>query len=280
MTKQHLVALALISLMVVLMVGNAACQTAQPAGTTAETPPSCPAPMLAAPSAQVQALTDDIRLLQVLNRMQFTPAEITALLPAVDALQAQRGQFDTQLAALDTQLEAALTGQRDLLLADKPVTAEVQKRISDLQTSRANLQEKAQLALAQSSAALRKSLTAPQLAIVTGSSEAQLQAREMLEWLRTLADSDFTEEAKANAEGLASPDKGLDQALLMQLFTTARKMSATDFAKSEAELAERLSPAYGLSEAEANARIASTFGHPRMPALLREKAKLTDQGAG
>ena len=277
MTQRIVLALILIGIMVVLMVGNAACQ---PAATPAAAPATCPPPMLAPPSAKVQQLTDDIRLLQVLNRLQFTPAQIAALLPAVDALQTQRTDFDAQIAAVDTQLETSLGGERALLMADKPITAEIQKHVSDLQSNRANLQEKAQLALAQSSAGLRKLLTAPQLAIVTGSYEAQLQGREMLEWLRTLSDNDFTEEAKANAEGLAAPDKGLDQALLLQLFNTARKMSATDFAKSEDELAQRLAPAYGLNEAEANARIAGTFGSPRMPALLREKAQLTSQGAG
>ncbi|NLO74373.1 MAG: hypothetical protein GX100_09745 [candidate division WS1 bacterium] len=277
MTKPRALALIVIATMGVLLVGNASCQTEAP---TEDQAAVCPPPMLAPPPAKIQQLTEEIRLLQLLNRMQFTAEQLTALLPVVDNLQKERGQFDEQIAALDTQLEQALTRQRELLVADKRVPADLHRRLAELQKQRAELQEQAQLALAQSGGSLRKLLTAPQLAIVTGSYEAQLQAREMLAWLRTLSDEDFTQEARANAEGLAMPEKGLTQDLLLQVFTTARKMSAPDFAKSENELTQRLAPVYGLTETEADGRLAATFASPHMPGLLREKAATAAGGAG
>lgn len=273
MTKRMLAAMIILGLAGMLIVGNAACQPGPSEGEPAE-PASCAVPLLAPPSAKVQALSEDLRLLQLFNRLQFTPQQIQSLLPAVDALAARRAQFDQEMAAIDQRLEAALSDERALLLADKPLTAELQKRVSALQNERSATQQRAQMELASAAAGLRKLLTAPQLAIVTGSYEATLQARELLEWLRTLSDNDFAEEAQANAEGLAVPDKGLDAQLLLNLFKTARKLSAADFARQEEELAQKLAPAYGLSETEANGRIAGAFAHPRMPGLLREKATL------
>jgi hypothetical protein len=278
MTKRTVAAMIVLGLAGMLIVGNAACQPGPPAeqGTAA----TCPAPLLAPPSAKTQQLAEDIRLLQLVNRMQFTPAQIQSILPLVDALAVKRAQFDQEAAAVDQRLESALGDERALLMADKPITAEVQKQVNTLQSERVATQQRAQTEIAQGAAALRKVFTAPQLAIVTGSYEAQLQARELLEWLRTLADNDFSEEAQANAEGLAVPEKGLDTQLLLNLFNTARKLSAADFARQEDELAQSLAPAYGLSEAEANGRIAGAFGSARMPALLREKATVSQAGAG
>jgi hypothetical protein len=236
--------------------------------------------MISPPSAQVQKLSDDIRLLQLIDRLQFTPEELQQLLPAVDALAAQRAQFDQAAAALDTQLESALGDERALLVADKPITDEIEKRISDLQTQRSATEQQAEQALSTSAAGLRKLLTPPQLAIVTGAYEAMLQARQELEWLRTLSDNDFSEQALGEASGLAVPEKGIDKTLLLNLFTTAHKMNPADFGKSEDEFAQKLAPAYGLSENEANGRLAATFGNAEMPALLRETAAASAGNAG
>ncbi|HEY3398979.1 MAG TPA: hypothetical protein VGM19_15125 [Armatimonadota bacterium] len=257
-----------------------ACQRSSAQAPDEATDNSCPAVSVGPESAQLLGLQDDLRLLTILDRMQLTADQINQMLPLVDQLAQQRAESDQQIEKLQGDLIRALTDKRQLLVEDKPVSEEIERQIVTLQSAVGKAREQGAARLTESAKPLRKLLTAPQLDIVTGRNEARLQARELLDWLRGLSDSDFTEEAAANAEGLADADKGLDKDVLTKLFATARKMTAAQYDKGRDELAARLAPLYGPSPDQEDAQIAGAFAHPHTAALLREKLKFAGNSEG
>lgn len=250
-----------------LALSGTACR--QSSGQTSAT--TKPAEQSAELPAAVRDLQEDLHLLGLLNRLQLTPEQVNALLPAVEALQQERARREQQIQATEQELVAALTEQRALALRDQPPPGELETRVQTLQQQVESAVDGLPQALAPQAAAVRAVLTPPQLSILSGQYEAELQGQELLDWLRGLPDSSYTEEASANAEGLADPDKGMDQALLLNLFNTARAMSETDYRTSRAELAQRLAPLYGPPAEETDSLLAQTFSQPRMGQLLREK---------
>ncbi len=247
---------------------------------TAEQPVSCPVVSLVPDSSRLLGLLDDIRLLGLLNRLQLSTEQIEKLLPVTEKLQQERAAAQAEIAALQADLEKALLQKRDLLVADKPVPADLDKQIAALQSRQQAAQEQATARLGQSAKAVRNLLSPQQADIATGRYEARLQAQELLEWLRGLSDSDFTEEANSNAQGLADPDKGFSEQILVKMFQTVRKLSAAEFEKQRETYAQQLAPLYGSSEDEEDQQIAGAFSHPHMADLLREKLKVAGEGAG
>ena len=263
---------------VALLLAGPACQRG--AGQIEEGMALCPALTLAPDNAAVRGLQDDIGLLGMLNRLQLSEDQINKLLPVVEKLQQQRQAAQGQVAAILSDLEKALTQKRQLLVEDKPVGEDLEKQVSTLQNLQAAAQEHAMTELGNSAKGVRGLLSPEQLEIVTGRYEARLQAQELLEWLRGLADDDFSEEAKSNAEGLADPDRGFTEETLLKLFEAARKLSAADFEKQGETYTKQLAPLYSATEAEENQQIAGSFSHPHMADLLREKLKVIGGGAG
>lgn len=247
---------------------------------TAEEPVSCPVVTVAPDTSRLLQLLDEIRLLGMLNRLQLSAEQIERLLPVTEKLQQERAAAQAEIAALQTDLEKVLQQKRDLLVADKPVPADLDKQIGALQNRQQAAQEQATARLGQSAKAIRALLSPQQADIATGRYEARLQAQELLEWLRGLSDSDFTEEANSNAQGLADPDKGFSAEALVKMFQTVRKLSAAEFDKQREAYAQKLAPLYGSSEDEENQQIAGAFSHPQMADLLREKLKVAGGGAG
>jgi hypothetical protein len=167
------------------------------------------------------------------------------------------------------------------VLLDKPVPTEVQTAVRAAEKKRTDSETRTRTVLGQQAAALIKPLlSAPQVAIATGADEAKLQALDLLDWLRDLGANEYEEEAGATAAGLADPPVGLNADLLLQIFSTARKLPAPDYQESRDELAQRLAPLYGLAPEQANERLAAIFAHPRAGLLLGEKLGTAAQGAG
>ncbi len=240
----------------------------------------CPTVTVAADSPLLQGLLDDLQLLALLNRLQLSAEQINRLLPMVEQLRQVRSAAEAEVAKIQEALVKALTEKRQLLLEDKPVPQELEGRLARLRFQLQQAQEQGVERLAEAARSLRPLFTAPQLEIVTGRYEARLQARELLDWLRGLSDSDFTEESAANAEGLADPDKGFSQETLVRLFADVRKMSAADYEKQQGELTQRLAPLYSPGEEDENRQIAGAFTHPHMADLLREKLRVLGNPAG
>lgn len=242
--------------------------------------PLSPALLVSTEPPTLQELTEDIRLLGLLNRLQLDAGQINGLLPLVAQLQQERSRLEAKLTGVRQELEQALSEKVGLLLQDKPIPQELEESIYSLQSRYYGAQEDMQAALATKATALRQVLTEPQLAIVSGKYEAELQAGEMFDWLRTLAESDYADEAQVNAEGLADPEMGLDENLLLNLFNTARQMSEEEYLQSREELAARLAPLYGLSDERANQQLARIFSPPRMTYLLEQKLKVLAPSEG
>lgn len=231
-------------------------------------------------SSTLAELAEDIRLLGLLNRLQLEAGQINDLLPLVAQLCQARERLEAENTSLRQQLVQALGEKVNLLLQDKPIPQKLEERSYSLQSQYYGAQENVQTTLTTQAAGLRQVLSEAQLAIVSGKYEAELQGGEMLDWLRTLSESDYTDEAQANAEGLADPEKGLDEDLLLNLFHTAREMTEKQYLQSRSELAERLAPLYGLSDERTNQQLAKLFSSPRMTYLLREKLKILAPGEG
>ncbi len=225
-------------------------------------------------NAKLAGLHDDIRLLGMLNRLQLSAEQINRLLPATEKLQQQRAAAQAELVAMEGDVEKALAQKRRLLLEDKPVPEGLGQLLQTLQRNEEAAREQAASKLGTSAKAVRALFTPEQLDIVTGQYEAQLQAQELLDWLRGLSDTDFGYESAANAEGLANPDGGFTQEALVKLFQTVRKLSVADYEKERNDYAKQLSPLYGASEDEENLQIAGAFSHPHMADLLRGKLKV------
>ena len=239
-----------------------------------------PAVTVAPDNPKLAGLQDDIRLLGMLNRLQLSGEQINRLLPVTEALQQQRAAAQAEMTAIQGDLEQALTQKRQLLVEDKPVSEDLDKQIQTLQSHEDAAQEQAATKLGEAAKAIRALLSPEQLDIATGRYEAALQAQELLDWLRGLSDTDFRDEAAANAEGLANPDRGFTQETLVKMFQTVRKLSAADYEKQRNEYAKKLAPLYGSSEEEENQQIAGVFSHAHMADLLREKLKVLGGGAG
>jgi len=240
----------------------------------------CPTVTVAADSPLLQGLQDDVQLLGLINRLQLSAEQINRLLPMVERLAEARTAAQAEVAKVQEALVKALTEKRQLLLEDKPTSQELERRLAELRFQLQQTQEQGVERLAAAARSLRPLFTEPQLEIVTGRYEARLQARELLDWLRGLSDSDFTEESAANAEGLADPDKGFDQETLVRLFASVRKMSAAEYEKQQGELAQKLAPLYSPGEDDENRQIAGAFAHPHMADLLREKLRILGNPAG
>jgi hypothetical protein len=241
---------------------------------------ACPTVTVAADSPLLQGLQDDVQLLGLINRLQLSAEQINRLLPLVEQLTQVRSAAQAEVAKVQEALVKALTEKRQLLLEDKPASQELERRLASLRFQLQQTQEQGVERLAAAARSLRPLFTEPQLEIVTGRYEARLQARELLDWLRGLSDSDFTEESAANAEGLADPGKGFDRETLVRLFASVRKMSAAEYEKQQGELAQKLAPLYSPGEDDENRQIAGAFAHPHMADLLREKLRILGNPAG
>ncbi len=241
---------------------------------------SCPIINLLPESPDLVGLEDDIRLLAMLNRLQLTPEQIHQLLPVSEALQGQRTTAQAEVEVLQADLRTALLQKRQLLLGDRPVPEQLNQRIQRAQVLVEAAREQAAGRLGQAAKAVRALLSPEQLAIVTGRYEGSLQAQELLDWLRGLSDTEFADEAAANAEGLENPDLGFTSDALEAMFVEVRKLSAAQYEAQRATYAAKLAPLYGVTEDEENQRIAGAFSHAHMPGLLREKLQVLGEGTG
>ncbi|MBC7288755.1 MAG: hypothetical protein H5T86_12105 [Armatimonadetes bacterium] len=230
---------------------------------------------MTAVEAEVSALSSDIELLQQLNSVNLTPDQLKALAAIVERRVALRQSLNPKREQVLSALSQALRQKRQLLLADQPVPDDLDERIARLNTE-LNALDQSERAQAEALAKeLRKLLSPMQLAVLTGREEAKQSALEMLQWLRRLKDAQYQEEAQAAAEELDSPERGLPASQIKKIFDTARAMPEDTFVEKAAELAQKLLPAYALSESAETQVIIDFISHPRMPSLLQDKLAVT-----
>jgi hypothetical protein len=255
----------LFAVVVVLLLSSCVVSSCQPAAGAAT--------MSEADQAAAE-LSEDIDLLGTINRLDLRPEQIQPLLALVEQVQQEKLKLEPQRQAAVAQLVLVLREKRALLLADKDVSPDLNRKVQDARDKADGVEEEISAANAKLVPELRKVLTADQISIITGADEARSQADELLQWVRELPAADYTDEAKANAEELAEPDLKLPASAIMKIFDQARKAaSAADYAKIKASLIDKLVPLYMPMPEAADDALLQFFSSRRLPVILKERAQ-------
>ena len=221
--------------------------------------------------SEVKALSEDIELLQQINGVGLSADQLRQFVEIVKRRAALHQSYAPKRQELLNALAQVLRQKRALLLADKPVPEAMDERIARLNTELNALTQAERQQAEALVGEVRKLLTPVQLAALTGREEARESALEMLQWLRRLNDAQYEEEAQAAAEELETPERGLTSKDIRKIFDQARKMSEDEFIQQADALAEKLLPAYSVSEAAETQIILDLISHPRLLPLLQDK---------
>lgn len=221
--------------------------------------------------AEVRALSDDIALLEELNRLQLTTQQVDGLIDLAKKRRAVTKTFDAKRRQLLDALASLLRQKRTLLLRDQPVPEELEEKVAQLNaelTAIDHAERERALPLVDE---VRKVLSRSQLSIILGQFEALESAMEMLQGLRSLPQQEYEDEADAVAEELEAPDQGLTAEKIRGIFDLARRLSDDDFARQRQSLARQLLPAYMPSMAAQAQMILDLLANPRLLPLLEDR---------
>jgi hypothetical protein len=219
---------------------------------------------------EVQALSDDIDLLGKLNRLQLSKAQIQGLADIAQKREAIRAASAPKRIEVQTALGQALRQKRQLMLKDQPVPDALEDKIARLNTEVQVLSRSENDQAAKLMEYLRKLLTAPQWAMLTGRSEAEASAVQMLEWLRQLPAAQYEDEADGAAEELESPGAGLTMEKIRAIFNKMREMKGPVFEQQKKKLAEELLPAYAMSAKAEQDTVLELVSNERIVPLLQD----------
>lgn len=253
----------LCGLLVVLMLSASLMGACQPATT----------PVAGVSEAEQTAndLAQDVGLLYTINRLDLQPAQLDALGAVAQQAQQARAQAQPPRQAALAQLVPLLREKRALLLKDADVPQDLDKQLRAAQQKVDEADEQIAAAALTVVPALRKALSADQIAIITGADEARAQAEELLDWVRQLAPGTYAEEGKENAQQLADPDVKLTAADILKVFDEVRKLSAADYATRKGDYITKLAPLYSPTLDAANQALADFLASPRLPLVLKER---------
>ncbi|MGE5532462.1 MAG: hypothetical protein ACM3VW_10135 [Bacteroidota bacterium] len=262
--------LLLCAVVVALLLSTCLVAFCQPAAGSAATG----APTMSEADQAAAELSEDIDLLYTLNRLDLKPAQVQPLLALVEQVQQEKMKLEPQRQAALAQLVLVLRDKRALLIADKDVPADLDRKVQEARAKADGVEEEISSANAKFIPELRKVLTPDQMSIITGGDEARSQAEELLQWIRELPAADYTDEAKANAEELAEPDLNLPASAIMKIFDQAKKAaSAADYAKIKSSLIDKLVPLYMPMPEAADDALLQFFSSRRLPVILKERAQ-------
>lgn len=217
-------------------------------------------------------LSQDIDLLNTVNRLDLQPAQIQPLLALVGKVQEEKAKLEPQRQAAMAELIPLLREKRSLLVQDKELPGDLEKKIQAAQAKVDDSEQAMNAANVKYVPDMKKVLTDAQVSIITGADEARSQADELLTWIRDLPAADYADEAKSNAAELSDPEVHLRAADIMKIFDEARKLSAADYSKNRAALVDKLSPLYMPMPEAADDAIVQFFSSSRLGVILQEKA--------
>ncbi len=222
--------------------------------------------------SRVDDLKADVRLLNRLNSIGLSLAQIQDLIPVVNQLCSLKVQYEQRKNGVVGQMVPLLVNKREKLISEQPTSAAVDQQLDRLETKVEAIE--AELAGKQEAYVqkIREILTPDQISRLAGGSNAHAQARELLTWLRELPSSSYADEAPVYAELLAAPELDLDAEVLRRIFDTARNLPADEYASAQARLGERIAPLYSAADEAENYAMVETFSDARVAVILREKA--------
>ncbi|MCK4324027.1 MAG: hypothetical protein KAW89_05815 [Armatimonadetes bacterium] len=221
---------------------------------------------------QVDDLKADVQLLNRLDDIGLSSAQMEDLIPVVNQLYSLEVQCEQRKKAMVTQMAPLLANKREMLVGGQPVSGAVDQQLEELETKVERIQ--AELAGEQEAYVqkVREILTPEQIDRLAGGSNAYAHACELLTWLREMPSSSYAEEAPVHAELLAAPELGLDAEVLRGIFDAVRNLPADEYASAQEGLAERIAPLYSAADEAETRAIVETFSNGRMATILREKA--------
>ncbi len=218
----------------------------------------------------VRALSDDIDLLSRINRLGLSKAQIQGFLGIVGKRDGMRAATAPKRLQVLTALAQALRQKRQLLLQDQPVPDTLEDKIAQLNTEEQTLSRAEHEGAASLSDDVKKLLTAPQWALLTGRSEAERSAIQQLEWLRGLPAAQYNDEAEGAADELANPGAGLTDEKVRAILDRARDMKPAVFEQQKVKLAEELLPAYAMSPKAEQETVLDLVSDARLAPLLQD----------
>lgn len=241
---------------------------AQPAGDGTTKPAARPATEA---DVALDELSQDIDLLNTINRLDLQPAQIQPLLALTGKVHDEKAKLEPQRQAALAELIPLLREKRTLLLADKEVSADLDGKIQTAQTKVDDAEQAMNTANVKYVPDMKKVLTEAQVSIITGADEARSQAEELLQWIRDLPEADYADEAKSNAAELSEPELNLRSADIMKIFDEARKISAAEYNKNRQGLVNKLAPLYMPMPEAADDAMVQFFASPRLAIILQDK---------
>ena len=224
------------------------------------------------PALDNETLLADIAVLESINQLDLSKEQTVTLLGLVTELAKKSAGYEQERQAIRDRLNPLLAQKRGLMMKDQVVPDELEKAISGMQGQLDGLDRKVIEALVPFAEKFRPVLTAPQLQIVTGDYEARRQAEEWLDSLREMLKEDFKDELGPIVKEFADASAGLDEKTLRQIFTEAHNMDGKTYAKKKGDIVARIAVLFRPTKGNDAQLIVQFFMHPRMLAVLQEKA--------
>ncbi len=220
---------------------------------------------------EVQALSEDIRLLEQINRLQLSPTQLEQLIAFARQVSQIRRSIEPKRRELYDSLANLLRRKRQLLLMDRPVPDEIEDNLARVNAELTALDHLQLERVGEVAAELEKLLSPQQIAAISGEYEAMESAEKLLQWLRGLQDDEYADEADAAAEELETPEGGLTAKAIRAIFNEARAMNEQDFEAHKSDLARKLLPAYMPSRAARRQALIQLLSNRRLLPLLEDK---------
>ncbi len=226
---------------------------------------------------EVEALSADVELLAQLNRLQLSPEQLRRLAELAREVAQARQEHLARREQILSELSRLLRRKRALLLRDQPVPEQLDARIVELNVALRQLEAAQSRVATAASEKLRNLLSRAQWDILVRRQEARQYAGELLDWVRELDGAEFEQEARAAAEELADPERGMTADKILAILRRARQLSGADYDEQRPALIEELLPAYALSE-QAELHLAADFlSNPRLLSLVEDKLSALQQ---
>ncbi len=145
--------------------------------------------------SRVDNLRADVQLLHWLNNIGPSLAQIKDLIPVVNQLHSLKVQYEQRENAVVTQIAPLLANKREMLISGQPVSAAVDQQLDEIEMKVEEIE--AELAGKQEAyiQKVREILTPEQIDKLAGGSNADVQARRLLTWLREMPSSSYADEA-------------------------------------------------------------------------------------
>ncbi len=220
--------------------------------------------------AELDALAAEIRLIEDLNTLQLTDAQLQQLIPATQELHATAIAAEQERVAILTRLKPLLEQRRQHALRDEPVPDELSDQIGELEDQLGQLDAQLDERLAPHAVVFREILSEPQISIITGEEAARRQVVELIEWVRELDDEAFEAEVPPYAAELADPEGDLGEAEIIDLLAVARAMSPEQYERAGEDIRGKLIELFRPTHETADRMIVGLFLHEAMPRVLQD----------